>query len=144
MNNTRNYDTKIRASFENVWNIMMDEIEHPDVYSKNILKVKVLERFHNGVLRVVSVPDADVRQRITFEYEQGTMVSELVGHPSLVGTITESLHKGLPADSETTLRCNVEWESIDTGVGEMIRRNVERFFAERTQRVKARAEVASV
>ena len=138
MNNTRNYETKIRASFENVWKIMMDEIEHPTAYSNNILKAKVLERFHNGVLRIVSVPDADVRQRITFEYEQGTMVSELVGHPSLVGTITETLH--LVGDQETTLTCNVEWESIDKGVGEMIRRNAERFFAERTQRVKEKAE----
>ena len=142
MHNNRNFDTKIRASFENVWKIMMDEIEHPDAYSKTILKAKVLERFHNGVLRVVSVPDADVRQRITFEHEQGTMVSELVGHPSLVGTITETLKASSPSAWEVSLSCNVEWESIDTGVGEMIRRNVERFFAERIERVKAKAEAA--
>jgi hypothetical protein len=136
MHNTKRFTKTVNATFENVWKILMDDVEHPAEFSKTILKSKIIERFHNGVLRVVSVPDADVRQRITFDYEHRKIRSELVGHPSLVGTITEELS----GTDNVMIECEVEWASIDKGVGEMVRRNVEFFISERIDNVKKRAE----
>ena len=44
----------------------MDEVENPHLYNRNIKGVEVLERFHDGILRVVSVPDAKVREKFVF------------------------------------------------------------------------------
>lgn len=135
------YQCTIQSPYETLWQALMDEVDNPHHYSDTIQKVEITERFHNGVLRVLSVPDADVRERVIYDYSKGTVVSNLVGHPSLVGTITIKVVDATPESKPPlTLECQVEWESIDQGVGSMIRRNIESFFNERLDYVKKEAE----
>lgn len=121
----------------------MEELEHPERFNPGILSSRILERFNNGVLRVVTVPDADVRERITFDNEESTITSQLVGHPVLVGVIEKSL-KPHPTNAKIlVLESHIEWESINDKVDQMIRRNVERFVTQSLRSVQATAEAKS-
>ncbi len=136
----RHYRSEVAASFEHAWKALMDEMEHPEHFNRGILKSKILERFNSGILRVVSVPDADVREKITFDFETGTIESHLVGHPVLVGVITKKL-SAIPSDPKRLiLESHIEWESNNQAVDSMIRRNVERFVTQSMQAVKSTAE----
>ena len=128
----------VSAPIDKLWQILIDEVEHPQEYNEGILGVRILERFNDGVLRSVKVPDADVREKVTFNYEGKTIESKLVGHPSLVGVIRKTL-KPLSED-QWEVESTVLWESIDDRVDGMIRRNMETFITAGLQSVKSKAE----
>ncbi len=136
----RHYRSEVRAPFEHAWKALMDEIEHPEHFNRGILKSRILERFNSGVLRVVSVPDADVREKITFDFESGSIESHLVGHPVLVGVIRKELKPDPSDPSRLMLESHIEWESNSEAVDSMIRRNVERFVTQSLEAVKSTAE----
>jgi hypothetical protein len=136
------FSTEINADFEVIWKILMDEVENNHLYSQKVLDVKIIERFHDGVLRVVSVRDADVRERVIFDYAQREVNSTLVGHPHLAGNIIKKI---VPVNSVTdkppyNVQCTIEWQSNDANVDKMIRRNVESFIVNGLKLVKAKAE----
>lgn len=133
-----NFTCSINASFETLWKILIDEAEHPNLYNSKILGVEILERFNDGVLRSVEVPDAHVREKIVFNFDKRTIKSSLVGHPSLVGVITKTVTpKG---ESSCELKSSVTWESVDDRVDGMIRRNIESFMTQGLEKVKEKAE----
>ncbi|SMF62090.1 hypothetical protein [Pseudobacteriovorax antillogorgiicola] len=130
----------VQAPIENIWKTLMDEVEHPDAYNNGILGVSILERFHDGVLRSVKVPDADVREKVLYDYENKTVESKLVGHPSLVGVIRKVISPNIEDPQSHILESHIEWETIDDRVDGMIRRNMESFITKGLERVKERAE----
>lgn len=136
----KNFRCEVYASFDQLWKSLMDEMEHPERFNRGILASRILERFNKGVLRVVTVPDADVRERITFDDEAGTITSQLVGHPVLVGVIEKKISPAQGRSGVYILESHIEWESISEKVDQMIRRNVERFVTQSLQAVKAAAE----
>ena len=69
------FKCEVKAPLEQLWNTLMDEVEHPDSYNSGILGVDILERFHDGVLRSVKVPDADVREKVLFDFKNLTVES---------------------------------------------------------------------
>lgn len=134
------YKYNIVADYDSIWKALMDETENPHNYSHTIKDVEVLERFHNGVLRSVSVPDAEVREKVTYDYNKGIITSQLVGHPLLVGTIKKEIMNKATKQGPHQIECTVEWQSLDDDVNAMIRRNVESFVMERFDLVKKQAE----
>ena len=130
----------VTAPFDILWETLMDEVENPHQYNPNIKGVEVIERFHDGILRVVSVPDADVREKVVFNYKKGEIQSNLVGHPSLVGTIIKVVKPVAGRDNAFTLESELEWQSTDTRVDTMVRRKVERFVMNGLNEVKLKAE----
>lgn len=133
----------VQASYDHLWSALMEELEHPERFNAGILSSRILERFNSGVLRVVSVPDADVRERITFDEDKGTIVSQLVGHPVLVGVIEKKIKPHPDRPQVFSLESHIEWESINEQVDQMIRRNVERFVTQSLRSVQATAEAKS-
>ena len=131
------YQCQVHSDFNRLWDVLLDEIEHPDKYNPGIKGVKIIERFNNGVLRCISVPDAEVRERITFRYEEGEITSTLVGHPQLEGCIRKLVKN---TDLGTTLESFIEWQSTDDNVDQMLRRNVENFIMNGLGQVKIVAE----
>ncbi len=129
---------EVKAGFDHLWKSLIAELEHPEQFNKGIMQSRILERFNNGVLRSISVPDADVREKITYEYDKGTVRSSLVGHPDLVGVIEKRVVK--KTDGVCTLSSHIEWESKSERVDSMIRRNVEKFVTQTLEAVKKRAE----
>ncbi len=138
----KSFRCEVHATQEQLWKSLMDELEHPERFNKGILSSRILERFNNGVLRVVSVPDADVRERITYDDESGTISSQLVGHPVLVGVIEKKMSPTAGRPGVFVLESHIEWESISDKVDQMIRRNVERFVTQSLEAVKSAAEEA--
>ena len=136
---TERYECPIQSSMENLWSVLMDEVEHPEEYSDTILDVEVLERFHDGILRYLSVPDARVREKVIFDYDHRRIDSSLVGHPSLVGHISKQILPG-GKPGELILRSTLEWKSTSESVDRMIRRNIGDFVRDEQEKVRRRAE----
>lgn len=134
------FTCQVHAPFERIWQTLMDEIEHPQDYNPGILGAKILERFHDGVLRSVSVPDADVREKIVYDYDKRQITSNLVGHPSLVGLLTKVIKEKEDQPGTFIIESHFEWESVDEKVDQMIRRNMESFIMRGLDHVKLRAE----
>ena len=130
----------VNAPFDIVWETLMDEVENPHLYNRNIKGVEVLERFHDGILRVVSVPDAEVREKVVFTYKKGEIESNLVGHPSLVGTIFKAIRPIKDQEHCYLLESELKWQSTDNRIDNMVRRNVERFVMNGLNEVKNKAE----
>lgn len=130
----------VKAPFDRLWQALMDEVEHPERFNQGILKSKILERFNNGILRCVSVPDADVRERVTYRYESGEIASQLIGHPDLVGLIEKKVSPDKNDPDSWILESSIAWESTSERVNHMIRRNLERFVTQSLENVKKLAE----
>lgn len=134
------FKCEVKAPLEQLWNTLMDEVEHPDSYNSGILGVDILERFHDGVLRSVKVPDADVREKVLFDFKNLTVESKLVGHPSLVGVIKKVITPIEGNEGTFILESQIAWETTDDRVDGMIRRNMESFITMGLEQVKKRAE----
>ncbi|NRA67776.1 MAG: DUF1857 family protein [Pseudobacteriovorax sp.] len=134
------FKRSVATSFENLWKILLDEAEHPDRYNEGILSSKILERFHDGILRSVEVPDAEIREKVIFDYKNKSVKSNLVGHPSLVGVIQKTVRPADEAGASWELESCIEWDSIDDRVDGMIRRNLETFITQSLEKVKKQAE----
>lgn len=137
------FSCTMQASFDRIWDTLMDEIEHPERYNSGILGVEMLERFHDGVLRSVKVPDADVREKVVYDYDKRQICCNLVGHPSLVGLLTKTIRPSESRPDCFTIDCHFEWESIDEQVDRMIRRNMEDFIMRGLDNVRLSAEKAA-
>jgi hypothetical protein len=134
------FSCTINAPFDKIWDILMDEVENPQRYSDKILDVKILERFHDGVLRLVSVRDADVRERVEYNYQRKEITSTLVGHPNLNGKITKRITSAVPDEPPFKVDSEIDWQSNDSEVASMIRRNMESFATTSLTKVKELAE----
>ena len=134
---TERFECRIQSSMKTLWSVLMDEVEHPQEYSNTILDVEILERFHDGILRCLTVPDAKIREKVIFDYDRRRIDSSLVGHPSLVCHISKQI---LPGEEPGVLilRSTLEWKSIDDSVDQMIRRNIADFVKDEQEKVKRR------
>lgn len=137
---TESFKCVVKAPIDEIWKTLMDEVERPDCYQSGILGVEILEHFHEGVLRSVKVPDADVREKVKFNFDKKTVESKLVGHPSLVGSITKSIMPNIETPGSFILESQITWETFDERVDNMIRRNMADFINRGLEQVKSKAE----
>ena len=134
------FKCEVSAPVEQVWKTLMDEVEHPDSYNSGFLGVSIIERFADGVLRSVKVPDAEIREKVLINYKNHSIESKLVGHPSLVGVIRKSIRPLENNDKIQVLESEITWETIDDRVDGMIRRNMEGFITTTLEEIKKKAE----
>lgn len=135
------YRCEVNAPFDVLWKTLIDEVEQPHTYNPRIKGVRIIERFHDGVLRSVAVPDADVRERVTFAYDKKVISSTIIGHPQLVGNIIKKISPAADGwKDHWVLECELEWASTDAGVDQMIRRNIESFAMSGLDQVRIKAE----
>lgn len=130
--------SEIAASKKNLWRTLMDEVDNPQDFNGTILKATILERFHSGVLRVIHIPDATIRERVEFDFDDGEIISRLIDHPEVSGVIKKRLQED--GTDKTTLHCSIAWDSTSGKIDDMIHRNVETFVLDTVNNVKARAE----
>jgi hypothetical protein len=134
------FRTNIKASYDKLWEILLDEMEHPENYSPNVLESCILERFPGGLLRKVAVPDAEVREKFTYDYEKKILSASIVGHPHIVGTTKKTITSDPDHPTHWILESSLEWQTIDDKVDAMLRRNVANFVMEGLEKVKNKAE----
>lgn len=134
------FRTGINASFDKLWEILLDEMEHPENYSSKIQKTVILERFAGGILRQVTVPDADVREKFNYDYEKKLISSNLVGHPHIVGLLKKSVSQDIEHPERLILESSLEWQTTDESVDAMLRRNVAKFVMDSLEKIKSKAE----
>lgn len=130
---------EIAASKDKLWQTLMDEVDNPQDFNNTILSATILERFHSGVLRVIQIPDATIRERVEFDFEDGEIVSRLIDHPEVSGVIKKQLK--VEAPHKIALHCAIQWDSTSGKINDMIQRNVETFVLDTVNTVKKRAQL---
>ena len=134
------YNLEINAPIEIIWQVILDELDRPQQYSGTIKDSNVLERFPGGLLREISVPDASVREKITYDREALKIKSSLVGHPDINGTISKQLTPDQHVQNRWHIQSELKWQTTKGEVEDMLRRNVKDFVMERLERVRSQSE----
>lgn len=79
------YGTTVHAQVSTIWNLLLDRVEHPEVYQPAIREARILERYDDGILREMVLDDMRFTERITVDDGALLVHSELVDHPEWNG-----------------------------------------------------------
>lgn len=79
----------VNARFEVVWQNLLDKIEHPEKYLNGIRHAEILEREPDHFVRLLQFDNAswqELKESITIDKENGTILYQLIDHPHFEGT----------------------------------------------------------
>lgn len=82
------YKVFVDASFDVVWENLLNKIEHPEKYADGIRNVEILEHQANHIMRLVQFENTswqELKELISINKETGTIVYQLVDHPYFEG-----------------------------------------------------------
>jgi len=105
----------VDAPRSNVWEVLVEMIEHPDRFLENVGRVHIRARGDDFVERVMHVASSDdretlVHERITWDATAGTVIGTLLDDPIYTGTITNAI---LGADGDLALAFTLAWKPRD-------------------------------
>lgn len=87
--------SRVDASPETVWAVLLDKMEHPQRYIEDALDAEILERLPDGVIRRMTLPGGvDFRERIAADPRAQTITFTLLDHPIYEGTVLNRLLAG--------------------------------------------------
>jgi hypothetical protein len=75
----------VSSSLENLWNLLLEKVEHPDRTIKEVQEVRVLERFSDGILRQMKALDMIITERIVIDESKKEIKFTLINHPKYNG-----------------------------------------------------------
>ncbi len=100
--------SRVDASPETVWAVLLDKVEHPQRYIEDALGAEVLERSPGGVIRQMTLPGGvDFRERIVADPRTQTITFTLLDHPVYEGTVLNRLE--LAPDGAVELAFELDW-----------------------------------
>ena len=83
--------TLVHAQADTVWGLLLDRMENPQHFLPTVVETRVLERFPDGMVRELRLPGGKVRERLTADKGEMTILSELLDHPLYAGTTVTRL-----------------------------------------------------
>lgn len=84
--------SRVEASPDTVWAVLLDKMEHPQRYMEDALDVEILERDDAGVVRQLVLPGGVAfRERIAADPGAKTVTFTLLDHPVYEGTVLNRL-----------------------------------------------------
>lgn len=102
--------SRVEASPETVWAVLLDKMEHPQRYIEDALDVEVLEREGESVVRQLVLPGGVAfRERVTADPGARTITFTLLDHPVYDGTVLNRLLV-LP-DGGAELAFELDWKA---------------------------------
>lgn len=109
--------SRVEASPETVWAVLMDKMEHPQRYIEDALDVEVLEREGESVVRQLVLPGGVAfRERVTADPGAHTVTFTLLDHPVYEGTVLNRLQPSLEGGVE--LAFELDWKAHPGSVEE--------------------------
>ena len=63
---------QINATFEILWILLLDKVQHPDITIKEITHVEVLQKYDDGILRQMHALGMTIRERVTIDEKNKT------------------------------------------------------------------------
>lgn len=105
--------SRVEASPDTVWAVLLDKMEHPQRYMEDALDVEILERDDAGVVRQLVLPGGVAfRERIAADPGARTITFTLLDHPVYEGAVVNRL-LALP-DGGVELAFELDWRARGT------------------------------
>lgn len=84
--------SRVDASPETVWAVLLDKMEHPQRYIEDALEAEILAREGEGLVRQLVLPGGVAfRERIVADASAQTVTFTLLDHPVYEGTVLNRL-----------------------------------------------------
>ncbi|MBH8563071.1 DUF1857 family protein [Nostoc sp. CENA67] len=104
------HSSSINASLSTVWNVLLDTIENPGRYNPEAYNCKILERYHNGILRQIKVLNMTVEEKITWNEKTGKIRHTLVNNPFFIGQGTNKVIRPTSNNPHEPLVISYTWD----------------------------------
>lgn len=102
--------SRVDASPETVWAVLLDKMEHPQRYIEDALDAEILDRSGDAVIRQLVLPGGvSFRERISPDPVARTITFTLLDHPVYEGTVTNQLRT--TPDSPVELVFELNWKA---------------------------------
>ena len=94
------YSEQIKSTFEKLWALLLDKVQHPNRTIKEITNVDILEKYDDGILRQMQALGMIIKERITIDEQNKIVRFELIQNSMFTGYF---LNKVEGYDGELTL-----------------------------------------
>ena len=103
------HSEQINATFEILWILLLDKVQHPDTTIKEITHVEVLQKYDDGILRQMHVLGMTIRERITIDEQNKIIRFDLIENSMFTGYF---INKVEGSDEKLTLIYEQNWIPI--------------------------------
>ena len=103
------YSEQINSTFEKLWALLLDKVQHPNRTVKEITNVDILEKYDDGILRQMQALGMIIKERITIDEQNKIVRFELIQNSMFTGYF---LNKVEGYDGELTLIYEQNWIPI--------------------------------
>ena len=103
------HSEQINSTFETLWTLLLDKVQHPDRTIKEITHVEVLEKYDDGILRQMHALGMTIKERITIDEQNKIVRFDLIENSMFTGYF---LNKVEGPDEKLTLIYEQNWIPI--------------------------------
>ena len=103
------HSEQINATFEILWILLLDKVQHPDITIKEITHVEVLQKYDDGILRQMHALGMTIRERITIDEQKKIIRFDLIENSMFTGYF---INKVEGSDEKLTLIYEQNWIPI--------------------------------
>jgi hypothetical protein len=79
------HSEQINSTFETLWILLLDKVQHPDRTIKEVTRVEVLETYDDGILRQMKALGMMIKERITIDEQNKIVRFELIQNSMFTG-----------------------------------------------------------
>ena len=110
------HSEQINSTFETLWTLLLDKVQHPDRTIKEVTHVEVLEKYDDGILRQMHALGMTIKERITIDEQNKIVRFVLIENSMFTGYF---LNKVEGSDEKLTLIYEQNWIPITPKVKEL-------------------------
>jgi len=103
------HSEQINSTFETLWTLLLDKVQHPDRTIKEVTDVEVLKKYDDGILRQMQAVGMTIKERITIDEQNKTVRFDLIENSMFTGYF---LNKVDGYDGKLTLIYEQNWIPI--------------------------------
>ena len=103
------HSEQINSTFETLWSLLLDKVQHPDTTIKEITHVEVLQKYDDGILRQMHTLGMTIRERITIDEQNKIIRFDLIENFMFTGYF---INKVEGSDEKLTLIYEQNWIPI--------------------------------
>ena len=103
------HSEQINATFEILWILLLDKVQHPDLTIKEITHVEVLQKYDDGILRQMHTLGMTIKERITIDEQNKIIRFDLIENPMFTGYFINKIED---SDEKLTLIYEQNWIPI--------------------------------
>ena len=103
------HSEQVNSTFEILWTLLLEKVQHPDKTIKEITHVDILEKYDDGILRQMQALGMIIKERITIDEQNKIIRFDLIENSMFTGYF---LNKVEGYDGKLTLIYEQNWIPI--------------------------------